>query len=396
MIYRYQTMIRFLREQGAEVLVVTTGPGVTLPGYDFSAACEQPSDYHGAKVISCYSVGCPFYWSMPLSFALSPRIYKAVADFQPDLIHCSSPGLMVGAAWIYSRLLRLPLVKAYHTHIPAYLPRYGLSFLVNAMWSVLRFLHAAAHLTLTTSAQMLTELKGQRVAADRHIDVWKRGVDSDLFHPSYKCAAMRRRLTAGHPEDPVMIYCGRLGSEKNLTFLKGILERVPNLRLAFVGDGPSRGDLERHFRGTKTVFLGMLHGEELSQAYASGDLFAMPSESETLGFVVLEAMSAGLPVVAVRAGGLPDIIQRDGETGFLYESGDVTRAAELTRRLVEDPALRARIGAAAREEVSRWDWMAATRHLLLEQYPKAVRAARSYFGAKFRSPMIKGERAAVL
>lgn len=64
--------------------------------------------------------------------------------------------------------------------------------------------------------------------------------------------------------------------------------------------------------------MGMLHGEELSQAYASGDIFVMPSESETLGFVVLEAMASGLPVVCVRAGGLPDILDKDGVTGFLY------------------------------------------------------------------------------
>jgi sulfoquinovosyltransferase len=61
-------------------------------------------------------------------------------------------------------------------------------------------------------------------------------------------------------------------------------------------------------RSLKTVFTGTLQGEELSQAYASGDVFVMPSESETLGFVVLEAMSSGVPVVGARAGGIPDII----------------------------------------------------------------------------------------
>lgn len=68
----------------------------------------------------------------------------------------------------------------------------------------------------------------------------------------------------------------------------------------------------------------MLHGQELSEAYASADIFVMPSESETLGFVVLEAMASQMPVVAVRAGGIPDIIQSPGITGFLYESGQYT------------------------------------------------------------------------
>lgn len=65
--------------------------------------------------------------------------------------------------------------------------------------------------------------------------------------------------------------------------LQGILERIPGARLAFVGDGPAREELKSYFTGTNTVFMGMLHGEELSAAYASADVFVMPSESETLG-----------------------------------------------------------------------------------------------------------------
>ena len=78
------------------------------------------------------------------------------------------------------------------------------------------------------------------------------------------------------------------------------------------------------------VFTGTLQGEELSQAYASGDVFVMPSESETLGFVVLEAMSSGVPVVAARAGGIPDIIPEDqeGKTSFLYTPGDGSNSGD--------------------------------------------------------------------
>ena len=71
------------------------------------------------------------------------------------------------------------------------------------------------------------------------------------------------------------------------------------------------------------LIQGMLKGEALSQAYASADIFVMPSESETLGFVVLEAMASGLPVVSVAAGGLTDVITQPGITGFLYPSGDL-------------------------------------------------------------------------
>jgi sulfoquinovosyltransferase len=85
------------------------------------------------------------------------------------------------------------------------------------------------------------------------------------------------------------------------------------------------------------LLQGMMKGLELSQAYASGDIFVMPSETETLGFVVLEAMASGIPVVAVAAGGLTDILTAPGKTGLLYQPGDYQQAAQLVKQLIEDP-----------------------------------------------------------
>lgn len=77
------------------------------------------------------------------------------------------------------------------------------------------------------------------------------------------------------------------------------------------------------------VFTGMLQGDELSQAYASGDVFVMPSESETLGLVVLEAMASGLPVVAARAGGIPDIIPEDQVSGNYLNWNSINSQTKL-------------------------------------------------------------------
>jgi sulfoquinovosyltransferase len=87
----------------------------------------------------------------------------------------------------------------------------------------------------------------------------------------------------------------------------------------------------------------MMKGEALSQAYASADIFVMPSETETLGFVVLEAMASGVPVVAVAAGGLTDIITQPGKTGLLYEPGDYAAAAQLVKQLIADPDMRQKV-----------------------------------------------------
>ncbi len=66
------------QQAGVEVMVVTPGPGMTLPGVDFSAACNQPADFHGARIVQAFSFGLPWYLSLPLSFGLSPRIYREV------------------------------------------------------------------------------------------------------------------------------------------------------------------------------------------------------------------------------------------------------------------------------------------------------------------------------
>ena len=100
------------------------------------------------------------------------------------------------------------------------------------------------------------------------------------------------------------------------------------------------------FEGKNVHFTGMLQGEPLSQAYASGDVFITPSETETLGFVVLEAMASGVPVVCARAGGIPDIVNQDGVTGLLYTPGDVEECVTKLRALLDNPDLRDRIGRA--------------------------------------------------
>lgn len=81
------------------------------------------------------------------------------------------------------------------------------------------------------------------------------------FHPNYKNEEMRSRLTDGNPKEPLIVYIGRLGAEKKLKVLRGILDRLPNVRLAIVGTGPAEEDLKEYFAGTKTVFTGVLHGK---------------------------------------------------------------------------------------------------------------------------------------
>ena len=111
-----------------------------------------------------------------------------------------------------------------------------------------------------------------------------------------------------------------------------------------VGDGPARADLERALAGHNAICTGYLSGEALAEAYASADVFAFPSVTETFGQVVLEAMASHLPVVAFDAEGIRDQV-RDGQTGFLAHLGDQRGFTHALSTLVDAPLLRQRIGA---------------------------------------------------
>ena len=177
-------------------------------------------------------------------------------------------------------------------------------------------------------------------------------------------------MTDGNPGDFLMIYVGRLGVEKRLKDIKPVLEQLPNARLCFVGIGPHEAELKEYFKDSNTVFMGLLRGDELSKAFASADIFMMPSDSETLGFVVLESMASGVPVVGCAAGGIQDLID-DGSTGFLVPPGDIKGFLACAEKLMDD-TYREEMGLCARAEMEKWGWEASMSYLRNVQYDKAL------------------------
>lgn len=346
--------VRQLRRLGHEVLIVAPEGG--------------HAEFEGCRVVGIPGRPFPFYPELRLSF---PRasILHVLEDFQPDIVHALEP-VCLGIAALHSSggreggRLRVPLVVSYHTDLPKYLDYFRLGFVEPFIWPLLRLRHNRATVNLCTSTAIVQELEEHGI---ERVALWPGGVDTDRFHPARRSAAMRARLTAGYPESPLLLYAGRLSAEKGIERLTSILHAVPQARLALVGDGPHRAALERHFAGLPVVTAGFLLGDELAEAFASADLFVMPSETETLGLVVLEAMASGVPVVGARAGGIPDMID-DGVNGFLFEQEAL--AAAVVARLIADPAERESVGRAARAAALNRSWEAATRSLV-EQYRTA-------------------------
>ena len=318
-----------------------------------------PDNYMGAQVVGVPAMPLPLYPELKLALP-RPAVAEALDRFQPDLVHVVNPAVLgLGGIWL-AKTKAYPLVASYHTHLPKYLEHYGMGMLEPLLWELLKAAHNQARLNLCTSTAMVQELSEKGI---QHTDLWQRGVDTELFQPSLRSQAMRARLLNGHSDtDKLLLYIGRLSAEKQIERIRPVLDAMPDARLAMVGDGPYRQQLEKIFAGTPTHFVGYLAGEELASAYASGDAFLFPSSTETLGLVLLEAMAAGCPVVGANRGGIPDIVS-DGVNGCLYEPNQEGSLAAAVTRLLGDASQRAQLRQNARQEAERWGWAGATEQL---------------------------------
>ena len=334
-------------------------------GDEVTVFCPEgcPSSYMGARVVGVPAMPLPLYPELKLGLP-GPGVSDELENFKPDLIHVVNPAVLgLGGIWL-AKTNNIPLVASYHTHLPKYLEHYGMGMLEPLLWELLKAAHNQATLNLCTSTAMVQELSEKGI---QNTALWQRGVDTEIFKPELRNEKMRSRLLGNFSDEgSLLIYVGRLSAEKQIERIKPVLKELPQTRLALVGDGPYRQQLEKIFQGTSTTFVGYLSGNELASAYASGDAFLFPSSTETLGLVLLEAMAAGCPVVGANKGGIPDIIT-DGTNGCLYnpdgENDGATSLIEATKRLLGDAVERAAMRKAARSEAERWGWRGATEQL---------------------------------
>ena len=322
-----------------------------------------PESYMGAQVVGVPAMPLPLYPELKLALP-RPMVSDALDSFQPDLVHVVNPAVLgLGGIWL-AKTKGYPLVASYHTHLPKYLEHYGLGMLEPVLWELLKAAHNQAQLNLCTSTAMVAELSEKGI---QHTALWQRGVDTDLFRPELRSQAMRDRLLGGRSDTgQLLLYIGRLSAEKQIERIRPVLDALADARLALVGDGPYRQQLETLFAGSAAHFVGYLAGDELASAYASADAFLFPSSTETLGLVLLEAMAAGCPVVGANRGGIPDIVS-DGENGCLYDpegpDGGAGSLTAATLRLLGDPSQRQQLRRNARQEAERWGWAGATEQL---------------------------------
>jgi glycosyltransferase involved in cell wall biosynthesis len=315
---------------------------------------RQPAEAPAPELVHGFPV--PMYPQLRFGVASPLRLSGLLEKARPDVVHLATEGPLGWAALMAAHCQGLPVASSFHTNFDHYAAHYGLGPLQGLLFAFLRWFHNATAVTLAPS-----QATRRRLLADgvERVEIWSRGVDGRAFHPGHRDPALRRSLGLGD-DDVLLTYVGRLASEKNLTALLSAFAQLrreaPGLagrvKLALVGAGPLAAALQLA-QHPNVVLAGEQHGQALSRWYASGDVFAFPSCSETFGNVVLEAQASGLPVVGFDTQGVNERVAH-GADGFLAPMGG--SLAEPLRRLCADVALRRRFGRAARARAEAQDW----------------------------------------
>ncbi|QDP98109.1 glycosyltransferase family 1 protein [Microlunatus elymi] len=352
---RLRATLAELTRRGIEVmLIVPDGHGVS----------EHPA---GVEVVEIPSVGWQWVSGGRLfAIPLQGRVQRVLRHFAPDLVHALSPYILGRAGISAARALELPVVSSFHQDLAAVSREAGLGFMAGPIWAYFRHQHGLSDRNLVTSRAMIDLMHRQRIGS---VELWPFGVDSVRFTPARRDPIARQRLF-GAGSDTIALYVGRLAPEKDLRRLHR-LARTPGIRLVLVGDGPQRRELERELSNSGAHFTGWLTGDDLADAYAAADVLTFPSNTETLGFALIEALASGLPVLAAASEPTAEIL--GGCAGGMmlrpYEWNDA--ASRITDLIGEDR--RPAAAAAARARALAWDWASAT-DTLLGIYASLLRA----------------------
>ena len=289
-------------------------------------------------------------------FALGmPRaIRRDLEAFAPNVVHLSAPDALGHRAVSWARRRGIPCVASLHTRFETYLRYYHAGWLEPALIGIQKRFYNRVDRVMPPGRSMAKVIADWGVTTPTRI--WSRGIDHDRFQPGRRDLSWRADL--GIAPDAVAIgFLGRLVKEKGLDIFAQVLAElrrrdVPH-KVLVVGEGPAREWFEAEAPGA--VFAGFQSGDDLGRAVASMDVFFNPSITETFGNVTLEAMAAGVPVVAARATGAVDLVDT-GETGFLVGPRDVPAYADALERIARDPALRRRLGDAGHRKAAAYRW----------------------------------------
>jgi phosphatidylinositol alpha 1,6-mannosyltransferase len=338
-----------LRERGWECAVVAPGYPPVLPQGPLTREAD-------ADLTAIPSVAFPPYPDIRLAAPTYWRVAAAVRRFEPDIVHSATEFMIGRLGQIAAKRAGVVRLSSYHTDFSRYTAAYGVPWLRPVVTRYIARFHRRSARVFTPSAPARNDLYALGV---KPVEVWGCGVDIHAFSPERRSQPLRAAY--GVDESVVFLHVGRLAAEKGVDHVvRAFLlarELLPagSARLVIAGAGPEENSL-RALAGPDVLFLGVLDRQRaLPRLYASADAFLFASLTETLGLVVLEAMSSGLPVIAVPAGGVADHL-RDDMNGIAVPPHDVDAMARAIVALTLDAIRRRRLAGGARRTACALDW----------------------------------------
>ncbi|MAM88759.1 MAG: glycoside hydrolase [unclassified Hahellaceae] len=354
-----QQLIQMLQQGDVEVQIICPRSR-HMRSRDWDSA-DTFSSLRPVDILRVRGLPLPGYRDVTIGLPCRRQITECWQARRPDIVYLATEGPLCLSALQAAKSLGLRPASGFHTSFDQYAEHYRLDWLSALVMTYLRWFHNRTAITLTPTREQRARLIS---AGFRNVEVLSRGVDCKRFSPNLRCYALRSAW--GVPVDGlVVLYVGRLASEKNLPLVirafKAIRQQQPNARLVFVGDGPLRKTIRTQL--PDAVLSGLQHGEALARHYASADIFLFPSQTDTFGNVVTEAMASGLPVVAFNTAAAAEHLCHNfsGMCATLAdETGYIRNAVELAR----DAAQRLRLGSAARVCAEGLGWEAIASRFL--------------------------------
>ncbi|MCX6762841.1 MAG: glycosyltransferase [Candidatus Moranbacteria bacterium] len=351
-------------------------------GHEVYIFAPQWKGYHdkNSNVFRYPAVETNIKIKFPIPIPYSRKISKIINKFDLDVIHSQHPNLLGSAARRWAKKKNIPLVFTWHTlydqyahFFPLIPPRIG------AWWAIRNAKKYAnscdAVITPTSSVGEIIKKWG---VTNKNIVAIPTGVEEGQFaNPNRESVRGKYKINS---DEILLFVMTRLTAEKNMGFLVDatldILKKNNNAKFMICGDGNIKEKLIKKVADAElkneVIFVGIVSDDEKKNYYAAGDIFVYASKSETQGMVLTEAMYAGLPIVAVRATGVKDIVE-DGKTGFLV-SEDKADFGEAVQKLIDDKNLRGKFSEEAKEIAKAKYTSKICAEKMIEVYEKTIKA----------------------
>lgn len=324
------------------------------------------------------SIDFKYKISFPLAFPFSYCIDGILENLEIDVVHSQHPNLLGWQARRWAKKKNVPLIFTWHTLYDRYahfVPLVPSSW--AAFWAIgnaVSYANDCAQVIVPTNS--VVEIVREWGVRNSYLAAIPTGVEEEFFRDS-KRYAMREKFGIAKDEIALLLLC-RLTAEKNVEFLVravvGILKRHKKTKFILAGDGYELPKLKKMLIDAglsgRVIFIGIVASGDKKDVYAAGDIFVYSSKSETQGMIISEAMYMGLPVVALKATGVKDMVEPQ-KTGLLVGE-DEKEFSDAVSLLITDEDLRKKMAKNSAETASRKYTAAACAQKMLEIYEESI------------------------